>query len=784
VRSHARVVVIGGGIVGCSLLYRLTKLGWTDAVLVEKTELTAGTTWHSAGHLILVDESPAIARLNILSCRMYEELEADTGLSIGRHKVGSLRLARTKARLERYQTLGARMHFHGIRYEVLSPAEAQKHFPLMEIDGLEGASWVPDEAFIDPSMATQAFAQGARANGAEIVRHTKVVGLARRPSGEWLVTTDKGEIVAEHVVNAAGMWAPVVAGLVGKTLPIIPTERQYLVTDSVPELGTLGFELPILRDYDVPFYFRQERDSLIMGVHEPHTPYCFVDGIPDDFGQELLPPDLERGAACIDEGMRRVPALGKVGVKRVICGPTSRTTDFNGLMGPLAGAPNFWVLAGFSAGISHGGGVGQLLAEWMIEGEPSIDVAPLDVNRFGPYANKRYIKSMLAEAHTYGSIDPNAERTAGRPARTSPLYPLHKAAGASFAVRLGWECPSWFRTDASPDMDTAVAAECRAVRERAGLLDLTSLAKFTLTGPGAGRVVAEQLGGTLRADGAIERLSLATPKGRVEAAFVVLRVSDQCYYLTAPAQAELHHQASLERRLPADGSARLENVTARYGALMLAGPRARDILSRTTEAKLENAAFPPATAREIEVGYATARVLRLSDVGELAFELHVGIESLLSVYATLKDAGAEAGIADIGFRAYDALRLEKANPQWGSELTFEVAAAVAPGANGKARAVASGNGAGPPPAATWLKVKLGRGETASGTLLYDGDRPVALVRSSSPGHSVGTGIAFAHVPAGLARAGTVLDCLIKGERRKATVIAGALYDPEDERPRA
>jgi len=776
--------VIGGGIVGCSLLYRLVKLGWTDAVMVEKTELTAGTTWHSAGHLILVDESPAIARLNILSCRMYEELEADTGLSIGRHKVGSLRLARDKARFARYQALAAKMHFHGIRYEMLSPSEAQKHFPLMEIDGLEGASWVPDEAFIDPSMATQAFAQGARAGGAEINRHTKVIALAKRPGGEWLVTTDKGAIVAEHVVNAAGMWAPGVAGLIGKALPIVPTERQYLVTDSVPELGKLGFELPILRDYDVPFYFRQERDSLIMGVHEPHTPYCFVDGIPDDFGQELLPPDLERGGACIEEGMRRVPALGTVGVKRVICGPTSRTTDFNGLMGPLAGAPNFWVLAGFSAGISHGGGVGQLLAEWIIEGEPSIDVSPLDVNRFGPYANKRFIKSMLAEAHTYGSIDPNAERTAGRPARTSPLYHLHKAAGASFAVRLGWECPSWFRTAESPDMEKAVAQECRAVRERAGVVDLTSLAKFTLTGAGAGKFVAEQLGGGLREDGAVERLVLTTPKGRVEAAFVVLRLSEQHYYLTAAPQAELHHQASLERRLPADGSVRLENVTSRYGALLLAGPRARDILSRTTEAKLGNAEFPPATARDLEVGYATARVLRLSDVGELAFELHVGIESVSSVYASVMTAGAGSGVADVGFRAYDALRLEKARPQWGSELTFEVAAAAAPDANGKARRGESAGGAAPPPSATWLDVKLGGGETASGALLYHGDRPVALVRSFSPGHSVGTGIAFAHVPADLAQAGTVLDCLIKGERRKATVIAGALYDPDDARTRA
>lgn len=775
-RSHARVVVIGGGIVGCSLLYRLTKLGWSDVVLVEKTELTAGTTWHSAGHLILVDESPAIARLNILSCRMYEELEADTGQSIGRHKVGSIRLARTRARFDRYAALAAKMQFHGIRYEMLGPVEAQRRFPLMETDGLEGVSWVPDEAFIDPSMATQAFAQGARAGGAEINRHTKVIAIDRRPGGEWVVKTEKGDIVCEHVVNAAGMWAPLVAGLIGKSLPILPTERQYLVTDSVPELGKLGFELPILRDYDVPFYFRQERDSLIMGVHEPHTPYCFVDGIPDDFGQELLPPDLDRGQACIEEGIRRVPALGRVGIKRVICGPTSRTTDFNGLMGPLAGAPNFWVLAGFSAGISHGGGVGQLLAEWMIEGEPSIDVAPLDVNRFGPYANKRYIKSMLAEAHTYGSIDPNAERTAGRPARTSPLYHQHKAAGASFAVRLGWECPAWFRTPESPDAEKAVAAECRAVRERAGLLDLSSLAKYALTGPGAADFVARQLGAALPVDGAIERAALPTPKGRVEAAFVVLRVSGHHFYLTAAPQAELHHQAALERRLPRDDSVGLQNVTARYGALLLAGPRVREILARTTEAKVGSADLPPATGRMVEIGYATARVLRLSDVGELAYEIHVGIENLASVYALLKAEGADLGLADIGLRAYDALRLEKANAQWGSELTFEVAANPNGGVKG-------GNGA-RPPAATWMKLKLAGGESASGAVLYHGGRPVALVRSSSPGYSVGTGIAFAHVPPELSHEGAELECLIKGERRKATVIAGALYDPQDDRTRA
>ncbi|MCC6471871.1 MAG: FAD-dependent oxidoreductase [Alphaproteobacteria bacterium] len=778
-KSHARVVVIGGGIVGCSLLYRLTRLGWRDVVLLEKTELTAGTTWHSAGHLILVDESPAIARLNVLSCRMYEELEADTGLSVGRHKVGSLRLARSRSRFDRYKALGAKMRFHGIAYEMLGPDEAKKHFPLMETDGLEGASWAPDEAFIDPSMATQAFAQGARAAGAEINRQTKVTGLSRRPSGEWLVQTSKGDIVAEHVVNAAGIWAPTVAGLVGKTLPIIPTERQYLVTEPVPEIKALGFELPILRDYDVPFYFRQERDSLIMGVHEPHTPYCFVDGIPEDFGQELLPPDLERGAACIEEGMRRVPTLGKVGIKRVICGPTSRTTDFNGLLGPLAGAPNFWVLAGFSAGISHGGGVGQLLAEWIVEGEPSLDVSPLDVNRFGPYANKTYIKAMLGEAHTYGSLDPNAERMAGRPARTSPLYHQQKAAGASFAVRLGWECPSWYRTSANPERDKAVAAECRAVRERVGLLDLSSLAKYDLKGPGAASFVAEQLGGTLRSDGAIERVTLTTPKGRIEAAFTILRVSDKHYYLTAVPEAELHHQACLERRLPLDGSVQIDNVTGRYGALMLAGPLAREVLGKVTEAKIAKADFPAGTGRMLDMGYATARVMRVSDVGELAFELHIEMEYLNAVHGALKTAGAEAGIADIGFRAYDALRLEKANPQWGSELTFEVAAAR----NGNGKAHKAGNG-GNAPSATWLSMKLGGGESANGAVLYHGDRPIALVRTSSPGHSVGTGIAFAHVPAELAREGTVLECLIKGERRTATVIAGALYDPKEERTRA
>ncbi|MCC7046822.1 MAG: FAD-dependent oxidoreductase [Alphaproteobacteria bacterium] len=777
-KSHARVVVIGGGIVGCSLLYRLTRLGWTDVVMLEKTELTAGTTWHSAGHLILVDESAAIARLNILSCRMYEDLEADTGQSIGRHKVGSLRLARTRARFDRYRALAPKMQFHGIRYEMLGPVEAQKRFPLMQTDGLEGASWVPDEAFIDPSMATQAFAGGARARGAEINRQTKVTGLVRRSGGEWLVQTSKGDIVAEHVVNAAGMWAPTVAGLIGRSLPILPTERQYLVTESVPEIGKLGFELPILRDYDVPFYFRQERDSLIMGVHEPHTPYCFVDGIPDDFGQELLPPDLDRGAACIEEGIKRVPALGKVGIKRVICGPTSRTTDFNGLMGPLAGAPNFWVLAGFSAGISHGGGVGQLLAEWMVEGEPSIDVSPLDVNRFGPYANKRYIRSMLAEAHTYGSIDPNAERAAGRPARTSPLYFQQKAAGAAFTVRLGWECPSWFRTADAPSMDKAVAAECRAIRERAGLLDLSSLAKFELKGPGAAAFAAGQLGVALREDGAVERAALTTPKGRVEAAFTVLRVSERHYYLTAVPEAEFNHQAGLERRLPRDGSVTLDNVTGRYGALMLAGPLSREVLAKVADAKIGRAEFPAATGRMLDIGYARARALRISDVGELAFELHVETEYLGAIHAALKDAGAEAGIADIGFRAHDALRLEKANAQWGSELTFEVAAR-----NGNGKAATPGKG-GDAPSATWLKLKLAGGENANGAVLFHGDRPIALVRSSSPGHCVGTGIAFAHVPAGLAREGTILDCLIKGEKRPATVIGGALYDPKEERTRA
>ena len=768
-RSHARLVVVGGGIIGCSILYRLARLGWSDIVLVEKNELTAGVTWHSSGHVMQVEEDTAIARISNLSFRLYTALEAETGQAVGLHKSGTIRLATSKARLERYKKLTPQMRLLGIPFEVIGPDDIKRRFPLTVTDGLLGGAWTPDEGHLDPSMATQAFAHGARKGGAEINRHTMITGMSRA-NGEWRVETTKGTITAEIVVLATGFWAPDIAARLGVRLPILTVQRQYLITEPVAEIRELGFELPIFHDYDAPFYFRQERESLMMGVYEPHVPYCFVEGIPPDFGQELLPSDLERSAACIDAGIRRVPIMGRLGIKRVVCGPTSRTPDFQGLIGPVPGLQNFFVAAGFSAGVVQGAAIGQLMAEWIVEGEPSLDVSSLDVSRFGPYADKRYIRSILSEAHSYGSLDPNAERKAGRPGRSSPLYDRHMALGATFTPRLGWECPAWFpRADAAEE-SAAVAAECRAVHEHCGVFDLTSFAKYEVSGSGAAAYLAKLLGhGLPEADGAVVSTVVASPSGRAEARFTTARLAGDRFYLTSSPEAQYHHLRWLLLHLPDDSSIKVEDLTGRYGSLLLAGPAARRVLQGLSDAKLDNDRFPWRVAREIQVGYAPVRALRFSPVGELAWELHCPIEYLAPLHGSLMAEGAANGIADAGLKAFDALRLEKAWPLWGSELTSEVLTGPAPAAVKTAKRLAC------------LSIPFGPGETATGLVLLSNGKPVGLVRSSAYGHRTGIGIAIAHLDPGLPRSVIELDCEIAGTPRFAKVVDGPLYDPEDAR---
>jgi dimethylglycine dehydrogenase len=651
-KTRTEVVVIGGGILGCGVAYELSRLGLSDVVLLEKNELTAGTTWHSAGHLLLLDDDPAIARINALSLQIYTEFQSTTGEDIGLHQEGSIRLATTRSRLERLQRLTEKMAALGHPSEMIGPDEIKRRFPLINLEGVYGANWSPREGRVDPSMVTHAFARLARRNGVEIHRQTPVIGVVKE-GAHWRVKTPNGELRANHVIVAAGFWTPDILRGLGIGIPILPAERQYLVTEEIPELGNLSAELPILRDFDVPLYFRQEGKRLLMGVHEPHTPFCFEKGIPPDFGQELLPPDLDRGSACIEAGILRVPKLGEVGIRKVVCGPTSRTVDFNGLLGPVPGHRNLHLLAGFSAGIGHGAAVTRLLAEWLVEGAPSLDVSPLHASRFGAFATPFYIRQMLGEAHTYGSLEVGKERQAGRRARTSPLYHRHRAAGAVFTARRGWECASCFPVVPTMKPAEAIERELSIINERCGLADRTACTKIEVTGPGAEALLRHTFKArALPSAGATTRIDRPLLAHEATVSVTLANLGNGTYFLVFDPEHGPLALSLLMQNIEARREATVRDVSGMHGTLAIAGPEALTTMASLVSPRIEVERFSSDQAIDMEVGYAPARVLRYRAIRTDVWEVHAPLEYLVGLDELMRKEGA---VADVGFKAFDQL---------------------------------------------------------------------------------------------------------------------------------
>src|SRR5215510_5636721 len=594
-KTHARVVIVGGGVVGVSILYHLTKKGWTDAVLLEKMDLTHGSTWHAAGLLPLFNMSYSIGQLHKYSVDLYHQLESETGQAVSFHKTGNLRLATNRDRMDEYYKYCGTANTIGVPFKVITPAEVKELWPLCNTEGVVGALYHPDDGHVAPADVTMALAKGARTRGGEIYRQTKVTGIEQKPNGEWLVKTDKGDITCEHVVTATGSWARQTAAMVGLDIPVIAVEHQYLVTEPAPEL--------------------EERKK--QGV-----PAWAVDGVSDSFGQELLAPDIDRLEPHINAAINRVPAFGKVGVKDCINGPIPYTPDGSPLIGPAWGLKNFWLAEGFSFGITAAGGAGNLLTDWMIEGEPAIDPWDVDPRRFGAYANKRYTKIKNEECYEHVFIHhyPLEERPGARPAKTAPCYDRMKALGAVFGQKYGWERPNWFAPSKSKQKDKysfrrtnffePVREECRAVRERVGLLDLTGFSKFEISGKGAedflDRIVANRL------PKKVGRIALAhalTPQGGVRSEFTISRLAEDRFYVVSAAAAERHDYDLLWRNLPADNSVRIDNVTMAKGVLVVAGPRARDLMKKITDTDLSNEKFPWLSGQQITIGHAPVRAL-------------------------------------------------------------------------------------------------------------------------------------------------------------------------------
>ncbi len=716
-RTHARAVVIGGGVVGVSTLYHLVRKGWSDSVLVERKELTSGSTWHAAGLLPLFNLSYSVGQIHKYSVALYKRLGEETDLDVGLRQVSNIRLARTRDRLDEYRYYaGVAATIGGVEVKFLTPEEVKAIWPLCNVEGLIGAIQHPEDGYIQPADLTQALARGARAGGGEINRQTNVVAIERRPSGEWKVVTDKGEIVCEHVVSATGNFARRTGRMVGLNVPVIPVQHQYIVTEAHPAImarKAQGLpEMGVLRESDSSWYMREEAGGLLLGPYEAGAPACYLDGPSADSEYELFQEDLDRLGPHIETAIARVPAFGEVGIKKVYNGAIAYTPDGSPIVGPAPGLKNFWLNEGHSFGITAAGGAGWQLAEWIVEGEPSVDMLGVDPRRFGPYAQGGYLKEKNEEAYAkvFTVHYPDEERAAARPLRQTPCFGRMRDLGAVFGSVYGWERPNWFAPPgyglsdadlAKPDVllnenhppvasgerprekwsfrrsnyFEFVGAECRNVHENVGLQDMSAFAKFEVLGRGAEGWLNSILTNKIpNAAGRVTLTYLLTRRGGVRAEFTLTRLGPERFYLVSAGALESHDYDSLQKLAPTDGSVRIDKVTTQYGVLVLAGPRSRDVLAKVADIDVSNKAFPWLTARPMSVGAAGLLALRVNFLGELGYELHHPIEMQNAVFDRLMEAGAEFGIKPFGIRAMDSLRLEKSYKLVGRELSIEYAA--------------------------------------------------------------------------------------------------------------
>jgi dimethylglycine dehydrogenase len=810
-RTEARVVVIGGGAMGCSLLYHLTRLGWSDVMLVEKNELTAGSTWHAAGLCTHFAHNLTIMNLRAHSVRLYQSLEAETGQPVSFHASGALRITRSPERMDEFRQVQGLGRFAGFDFHILTPAELKDIYPLAETEDLLGAIYEPLDGHVDPSQATNAMAKGARQAGAEISRHNPVEAIERKPSGAWLVRTKNGDITAEIIVNAAGTWCREIGAMMGLDLPVVPILHQYLVTDRVEEVAARDTELPIIRDPEESWYLRQERDGFICGPYERDANPWSVDGVPADFGMELLPPELERIEDIVAAAMERVPAFAEAGIKTIVNGPITFTPDANPLIGPAFDLDNAYLLTGSSMGVMEGGGAGKLLAEWIVDGEPPMDALAVDPRRFGGYADRGYrlAKAVESFGKQFAIHYPFEERPAGRPGIKTPAYDAMDAAGAVFGAVYGWERPNWFArpADHRGPRDTreavlsfrrtnwfeGVGEECAAVRDRVALADLSAFSKVEASGQDAPAFL-EGLGANRppRRIGGIGLTHVLAPGGGVLSEFAVTRTGEDRYYLVSAGAAERWDLDLLRSRATPFARLAIDDVKQALGVLAVMGPRARDLLAALSDDDLGNAAFPWLTAREITVAGVPVLALRVSYVGELGWELHHPMDRQADLFAALLEAGRrfEAGL--FGAFAMNALRLEKGYRAWGMDLTSErtpLEAGLDMLVKSEGRdfvgreALLARHGAPDRWSMALLALEDGAPDPFASHTVLQGGRPVGMVTSGAYGHRVGRALALAYFTAAADLAAGDLSLLVLGETVPAEALDRPPYDPDNLRLR-
>ncbi|MDE2296239.1 MAG: GcvT family protein [Gammaproteobacteria bacterium] len=803
-KTHAQIVIVGGGIMGASLAYHLALEGATDTVIVEKHELTSGSTWHAAGQCPSITGSYNLAKIHAYSNALYPRLEALTGQYVSWHGSGGLRLANTADELAWLERVLGYARAIGFRMDIVGVDEIKRLNPYLTTDGVIAAGWTQDDGHGDPAGICNALAKGARDLGVTVLRHNRVTGITRRASGEWEVATEQGSIVAEVVVNAAGCYARQVAEMVGADAPITNMQHHYIVTHPIKAFAQGGVEIPVMRDSYVSGYFRQEQKSGLIGVYE-HSDLREAwapQGHPAwESSNELFPDDLERIGPWLERALERMPIFGDAGIRRVINGAIPHTPDGAPLLGPVAGLTNFWDCCGTSFGIAQGGGCGKYLAQWMVHGDAEINMTEFDPRRFGGFADVAYVRAkvFLDYRTTFTTRLPGEEEPDGRPRKVSPLYAKLAGHGCVYTETFGWERPKWFSLDGRVEQPSyarnnvfdVVRDEVAAVHERVGVLDLSGFAKFEITGPDAeaflNRVCANRMP---RKAGGIALVHPLSRGGRIAGEMTVSRLADDRFYALSAAAAELRDLDLLMQSQRPGERVVVTNVTADYGVLVLSGPRSRELLATLTDADLSNAGFRWLSAREITVAGRPVRALRVSYVGELGWELHAPMDSITTIYDALWDAGQRLGIADYGLYAVNSMRIEKGYKAWSTELTNELNMLEADMARfidfgkedfvGKAATQAT---APRPLRIVYLEVDAQDTDARGAEPVLLGDRSIGLTTSGGYGHRVAKSLAFACVDPQFAAPGTRFEILLQGKRRPAVVLERPAFDPDNARMR-
>ena len=802
-KSHTRVAVIGGGVVGASVLYHLARAGWTDVVLIERDELTSGSTWHAAGGMHTLNGDPNVAKLQKYTIELYREIEEASGQSCSIHITAGVDLAGTPERLDFLKLACARARYLGLGMELISIDEAARIFPLMDKKYFVGALYNPLEGHVDPSGVTQAYAKAARNLGAEVYRFTRVTDTKPRSNGSWEVITDKGSIIAEHVVNAAGLWAREVGRFAGLELPVLAMEHQYIVTGDIPEVVASPKEMLHAIDFEGEIYMRQEGRGMLIGTYEKNGVPWAPRETPWNFAHELLPPDLDRIAGSLEVGFRHFPALEQAGFKRVVNGPFTFAPDGNPVVGPIRGLTNYWVACGVMAGFSQGGGVGLALSNWMVHGDPGFDVWAMDVARFGDWATLAYTNAKVRENYSrrFRIRFPNEELPAARPLRMTPIYERLAAKGAVFGAAFGLEHALWFAppgTEAREDVTYRrsnahgpVGEECRAVRERVGLIETSSFAKYEVTGPGTGAWLERTLANRLPREGRLTLSPMLNDQGKLIGDFTVANAGRGRFFVFGSGIAEQYHLRWFEAHLPSSGVA-IRALRSELLGLGIAGPKARELLAGLTGADVSDEALPFLSFRAMEVAMLPAHVGRISFTGELGYEIWIPSDCQAALYDAMVAAGADLGLKHFGARTLNSLRLEKSFGNWAreyrpiytpSEAGLDRFVDVSKSGFIGRDAVLHDRAQGPARRLVTFVVDAGDADAIGDEPVWHDGKVVGWITSGGYGHCVGKSIALGYVPASLVSAASGFEIEILGERRSASIAREPLYDPKGERMR-